>query len=157
MKCRHGQGSKRSLDSATTTHPADLNLICRGILVHLPGKQKAEHQPKIQTNQPYCRARGQNILGRKKQFWGININQVDWTTIEMVITGQMINMRRWTTKFVTSFCATGSRMAHTTQCPTTDCPWCGYPQETTSHILQCPQPESQNLWDTTILHSGSSC
>jgi len=25
-------------------------------------------------------------------------------------------------------------------------------QETTSHILQCPQPESQSLWDGAILH-----
>jgi len=32
-----------------------------------------------------------------------------------------------------------------------DCPQCRCPQETTSHILQCPQPESQSLWDGTIL------
>jgi len=32
-----------------------------------------------------------------------------------------------------------------------DCPCCGYPQEDTAHILQCPQQESQHLWDATIL------
>jgi len=32
-----------------------------------------------------------------------------------------------------------------------DCPQCSYPQETTLHILQCPQPEAQSLWNSVIL------
>ena len=71
--------------------------------------------------------------------------------IVTVLKSETINMRQWTMKFVTGFCATGSRMAYNKQWPTADCPQCGYPQETTSHILQCPQPEAQSLWDSTIL------
>jgi len=69
----------------------------------------------------------------------------------MVITSQTINMRQWTTKFATGFCATGCRMAYNKQRNTADCPWCGYLQETTVHILQCPNLEAQRLWDSAIL------
>jgi len=42
-------------------------------------------------------------------------------------------------------------MTYNKQQTIADCSWCGYPQETTSHILQCPQPEAQSLWDSLIL------
>jgi len=63
---------------------------------------------------------------------------------------QMINTRQWTTKYVTGFCATGSRIAYNKQWPTADCLRYSHPQET-SHILQCPHPETQSLWDSALL------
>jgi len=71
--------------------------------------------------------------------------------IEKVVKSQTINTRQWTTKFVTGFCTTGSRMAYQKQRPTADCPCCGKPQEDKTHILQCPQQESQCLWDVALL------
>jgi len=35
---------------------------------------------------------------------------------------------------------------------TADCPQCGHPNEDTDHIIQCPNKESQTLWDSTIKH-----
>jgi len=49
----------------------------------------------------------QTYWAGKKCFRDSNIQQVDWTAIEMVITSKTINMRQWTTKFATGFCATG--------------------------------------------------
>jgi len=60
-------------------------------------------------------------------------------------------MRRWTVKFVTGFCTMGSRMIHNKQRRTAECPRCGYPHETTAHILQCPEAGSQTVWDGSIL------
>jgi len=128
----------------------NLDPFCGRIMAHFCG-EKVEYKPKIQIGRAYCRTSGTNQLGRKKCFRDIDIQQVDWTMIEMVITSQMINMRRWTTKFVTGFCATGCQMAYNKQQTMADCPRCGYLQETTSHILQCPQPEAQSLWDSAIL------
>jgi len=87
----------------------------------------------------------------KARFWGININLVDWDTIEKVISGQTITMCRWTTKFTTGFCTTDCRMVKIKLQQMADCPCCGYPNEDTSHILQCPHPDRQLLWDTAIL------
>jgi len=90
-------------------------------------------------------------LGRKKRFWDIDITLVDWTTIEKVVKSQTINTQWWTTKFVMELCVTSSRMAYQKQRPMADCPCCGTPQEDTTHILQCPQQESQCLWDIALL------
>jgi len=94
---------------------------------------------------------GKKYWAGKKQFQDINITLVDWTMIKKVIKSQTIYMQRWTTKFVMGFCAAGSRMVYQKQRPTADCPCCGKPQEDTTHILQCPQQESQCLWDITLL------
>jgi len=87
----------------------------------------------------------------KTHFWDIDINLMDWTTIEKVIKGQTINMQRWTIKFITGLCAMGCQMLQTKQCPTADCPCYRHPNEDTSHILQCAHPDSQLLWDSAIL------
>jgi len=63
----------------------------------------------------------------------------------------MISTQWWTTKFATRFCATGSQMVYHKCRPTAECPHCSYPLEDTTHILQCPQQESQHLWDAAIL------
>jgi len=87
----------------------------------------------------------------KARFWGLDINLVDWDTIEKVVAGQTITMRRWMTKFTTGFCATGCCMRQTKLRQMADCPRCGHPNEDTNHILQCPHPDAQLLWDMAIL------
>jgi len=47
---------------------------------------------------------------RKTCLCDIDVNLVDWSTIGKVVQSQMIRMHRWTTKFITSFCATGHLM-----------------------------------------------
>jgi len=46
---------------------------------------------------------------------------------------------------------TGSRMVYHKHRPTADCPCCSKPQEDTTHILKCPQQESQHLRDIALL------
>ncbi len=151
-KCGHGQGSQGTLESTAAPVLMKLDPFCRRILVKLPGKQKTEHQFKIPRTSWPLQVKQPKYTGQEKCFQDMDIQLMDWIMIEMVIKSQMINMRWWTTKFVTSFCATGNRMAHNKQWPTADCPRCSYPQETTSHtIIQCPQQEVQSLWDNTIL------
>jgi len=87
----------------------------------------------------------------KTRFWGLDINLVDWDTIEKVVSSQTITMCCWTTKFSTGFCATGCCMVQMKLRQTADCPCCGHRNEDTSHILQCPHPDAQLLWDTAIL------
>jgi len=86
----------------------------------------------------------------KTCFRDIDIDLVDWQTIANVVQGQTISMRRWTSKFTTGFCATGRRMIQLKKRATADCPRCGSPNEDTDHILQCPEVESQQLWDSAI-------
>jgi len=87
----------------------------------------------------------------KTCFWDVNINLVDWAIIKKVVQSQTINMHRWTTKFITGFCATGCQMVKTKLWPTVACPCCGHPNKDTGHILQCPHLDVQLLWDTAIL------
>ncbi len=87
----------------------------------------------------------------KARFRGLDINLVDWDTIEKVVSGQTITMCHWTTKFTTGFCTTGCCMVLMRLRQTADCPRCSHPNKDTSHILQCPHPDAQTLWDTAIL------
>ena len=115
------------------------------------GEKKASTNLKYRLLEHIAGKAAQAYWSGKKRFQGIDTNQVDWATVEKVLESQTINMRRWTVKFVTGFCATGSRMAHNKQRKTSECPRCGYPRETTAHILQCPEVGSQTVWDASIL------
>jgi len=86
----------------------------------------------------------------KTCFRNIDVNLVDWRTIATVVKGQTISARRWTTKFTTGFCATGTRMVQMKKRPTADCPRCGHHNEDTDHILQCPHSKAQQIWDTAV-------
>jgi len=87
----------------------------------------------------------------KTCFQGIDIQQVDWSMVETVLKNQTISMHRWMVKFATGFYATGSQMIYDKQWKIAECPCCRHPQETMAHILQCPNAESQTLWDDSIL------
>jgi len=46
----------------------------------------------------------------KTCFRDVDVNLVDWKTIQTMVKGQTISSRRWTAKFTTGFCATGLKM-----------------------------------------------
>jgi len=71
--------------------------------------------------------------------------------VKNLLKTQMISMCQWAVKFVTRFCATSSWMIYNKQWKMAECPCCGHPQETTAHILQCPNAGSQTMWDDSIL------
>jgi len=87
---------------------------------------------------------------KKTCFRDIDVNLVDWKMIGKVGRSQTISMQQWTSKWTTGFCATGHWMVQMKKRQTADCPRCGHPNENTDHILQCPNTESQAIWDAAI-------
>jgi len=83
----------------------------------------------------------------KMRFQGMDIQEIDWATIHKVVNGMTIKQQQWATKSTTSFCVTRRMMYHWGQRETAACLRCGYDNETTPHILQCPNPVAQSIVD----------
>ncbi len=76
----------------------------------------------------------------KLRFHGMDIESIDWTAIQTVVTGMMIKQCRWMTKFMHWW---GKR-------ETSTCPRCEHDTETMVHILQCLHPVVQTISDSCI-------
>jgi len=100
--------------------------------------------------QTYLRPTCPKILERKKRFSQQDLKTVNWDSIEAAMTTMTISQKRWTSKFVTGFCATRKKMKQTFQRDSAACPQCRYDLETTVHILQSPQLSSQEWWNLEI-------
>jgi len=69
----------------------------------------------------------------------MDIESIDWQTIQMVVTGSVtIKQQRWTTKFTTGFCTTKQMMQGWGQQELVSCPRCNYKTETTGHTVHKP-------------------
>ena len=133
----------------TQRHSATLRFHGEGWRVFL-GKTKISTNLKHKLLDHTAGKAAKAYWSGKTCFRDIDVNLVDWKTIAKVVQGQTISMRRWTAKFTTGFCAMGLRMTQMKKWPTADCPRCGQPNEDTDHILQCPNIESQKLWDSAV-------
>jgi len=58
-----------------------------------------------------------------------------------------INCRRWVAKYVSRHFAMGKNMCQWKFQTSSKCPQCNGTEEDKQHILTCPTPEAQNLWE----------
>jgi len=50
-----------------------------------------------------CGQAARDYWSNKSQFRGMDIESIDWPTIQSAVTGMMIKQQRWMTKFTTGF------------------------------------------------------
>jgi len=93
-----------------------------------------------------CRQAAREYWSNKPWFRGMDIESIDWLTIQSVVTSMTIK-KRWITKFTTGFCTTGQMMQQWGLRESASCPWCNHKTETTGHILQCPNTTTQEIGD----------
>jgi len=103
-------------------HPEIPVLVFRGELWRLwVGQQKISLNAKWHLLKHICGQAAKKYWKSKKDFY-TDPNLVDWDSIEAAMTDMTIIQKKWTSKFVTGFCATGKKMLQMQQWESAACP-----------------------------------
>ena len=89
------------------------------------------------------------VLNRKR-FTNTSFFEVDWEANKAAMASVKLSRRHWVTKFESGICGTGRMMKIWRQRVIDNCPRCGAPNETTTHIIQCPGGSANTVWDTSL-------
>jgi hypothetical protein len=92
------------------------------------------------------------------QYWDTNKQcfdphssaDVDWDATEMAMKSQPRTRQQWISKHTTGFCAVGKMMLCRKEWPNSKCPRCQAPEESTTHVWKCPDPEANSLWEKSL-------
>ena len=88
---------------------------------------------------------------RRKRFIEDSFLQVDWDANKAAMAATPLARRHWVTKFESGCCGTGRMMKMWKKRVIDNCPRCGKPNETTTHILQCQCDSAQRVWEGALL------
>ena len=86
----------------------------------------------------------------RKRFDKSSFFEVDWNSMKEAMSSAKLSRRHWVTKFESGICGTGRMMKIWKQRVIDNCPRCGVPNETTTHILQCPCASANLVWDKSL-------
>ena len=75
---------------------------------------------------------------------------VDWKANQIATKEISITRRHWITKFKAEICGTGRMMKLWKQRVIDNCPRCGAPKETSSHVLLCRCDSTNSIWDLKL-------
>ena len=92
----------------------------------------------------------ERIVGSKSALFIIQFFKVDWYVNTNDMSSVRLSRRHWVTIFQSGFCGTGRMMKGWKQRVIDNCPRCGAVNETTTHILQCPCADAQEIWATSL-------
>jgi Zn-finger nucleic acid-binding protein len=81
----------------------------------------------------------------KHRFGSRSASDVDWTAFGAAMQALPPTRRRWVSKTVSGFCATGRMMFRRKEWESDQCPRCKQANETTEHVWQCRQ-DTDKLW-----------
>jgi hypothetical protein len=87
------------------------------------------------------------------QYWDTNKQcfdphssaDVNWDAMEMAMKSQPRTRQQWISKHTTAFCSVGKMMLRQKEWPNSNCPRCQVPEESTTHVWKCPDPEANSL------------
>ena len=97
--------------------------------------------------------------GKAADYWVINKSRftkesfflVDWEANKKAMKSVKLSRRNWVTKFESGFCGTGRMLKIWKQRVIDNCPRCGAPNETTTHILQCTSESAQSTGKEAVI------
>ena len=75
---------------------------------------------------------------------------VDWEANQAAMKSVPQSKRQWVTKFESGICGTGRMMKLWKQRVIDNCPRCGVPKETTTHIIKCQSVGAQTVWEKSM-------
>ena len=75
---------------------------------------------------------------------------VDWRASGAALRQLSSRKHIWLCKHISGHCAVGRVMVRRGSRMHAECPRCGAEDETTTHILRCPQAEALNIWNTHL-------
>ena len=84
---------------------------------------------------------------RKHRFRkGITVKHIDWTVMRRTSMEQSFAMGRFVSKWTSHHIAVGRMMGLRSARDTDECPCCGIPGETTTHVLRCRALKCRKQW-----------
>ena len=86
---------------------------------------------------------------QKQRFTNATFVDVDWKANKMAMKSVSSSRRHWVTKFQAGICGTGRMMKRWNQRVISNCPRCGMPDETTTHVLLCRCDSTEEIWKTS--------
>jgi hypothetical protein len=87
---------------------------------------------------------------KRNKFSGYNEEYIDWEVLRRSRRNISMTRQRWMSKWMAGFCGVGIMLVRYAYQKHSKCPRCGQDNETTSHIIQCQQPEAVDLWRTEV-------
>ena len=90
-------------------------------------------------------------INDKKRFTEEGYFQVDWDACKMAMRKSKVTRRHWVTKFESGWCATGKMMKKWNYRLVDNCPRCGAPGESTTHILKCRAASAEIQWGKSMM------
>ncbi len=75
---------------------------------------------------------------------------VDWESRKSATASLPDQLSMWAAKFISGHCAVGRTMLRRKQWDHSNCPCCAAPDETTQHVLQCPDPGLRQMYGAGI-------
>jgi hypothetical protein len=80
---------------------------------------------------------------------------VDWDAAEQAVNSLSTAKRIWLAKHVTEYCAVGIVMKLRGARIHSECPRCGIPDETVTHVLKCKESQATTIWKAQMdgIHS----
>jgi len=122
---------------------------------HIPWSQGACYLGKKWVEKAFTNKIRDFINGQRTQeYWmkrrsmtqGI-WQKIDWSLVGWAMYEIPINRQQWVAKYMSGHFATGKNMCRWKFCTSSKCTRCNTNEEDKRHILTCPAPEAQNLWD----------
>merc|ERR1711954_92293 len=89
-------------------------------------------------------------VNQKERFTKLGFLGVDWNTNKLAMKSVTNTRRKWVTKFESGTCGTGRMMKLWKQRVIDNCPRCGSPNETTTHVLQCKSESATATWENSL-------
>ena len=86
----------------------------------------------------------------KKRLSKNGFLDVDWNANKKAMKSVKNSRRQWVTKFESGICGTGRMMKIWKQRVIDNCPRCGKPNETTTHVLQCNSETATAIWEVAL-------
>ena len=89
-------------------------------------------------------------VNQKERFTKLGFLGVDWNANKLAMKSATNTRRKWVTKFESGTCGTGRMMKLWKQRVIDNCPRCGSPNETTTHVLQCKSESATATWESSL-------
>jgi hypothetical protein len=86
---------------------------------------------------------------KKQRFREGKADCIDWLAFGAAMKAETLGRRRWVSKTVSGFCATGRMMFRRKEWDSDKCPRCRQPNENTDHVWKCKQ-DTESLWNKSM-------
>ena len=76
--------------------------------------------------------------------------KINWNSLTIAFSNLPSNKKKEVLKWTSGFCGTNSTLYIRKQAESAECPGCHYPNETTTHVIQCQAPAATAVWNEAI-------